>query len=179
MDKELKNSIEYISKKVGTKTGFTTPSNYLNNLEDAILVKLSEEKLSKVAGFETPKNYFNNLEDTILAKVSSPKKETKIVTLKSRVLKIIPFAAAASVLLFIGLNSFVFNSTDEFTINNLSENDLEYWISSNIINTNDVTEILQDEILDESDFSLITIKDEVIEDYIYTTDDIDLLNEIE
>ena len=79
MSKEIKNSVEYILKKNGKKTGFSVPSDYFNNLEETIAIKLLEKNFSKEHNFEVPATYFNNLEDTILASVSPEKKETKVV----------------------------------------------------------------------------------------------------
>jgi hypothetical protein len=177
MERKIKNSIEYISKKAGKETGFSTPSNYLNNLEDTIAAKLSEENFTKENSFKVPDTYFNNLEDSILAKVTS--KETKVISFKERILKLIPIAAAASVVLFIGLNSFVFNTTDKLTIDSLSDDDIEFWLDSNTLTPHDIVFVLEDDVLEDNDFSFSTIKDETIEDYIYNTiDNTDLLNEI-
>jgi hypothetical protein len=176
MERELKNSIEYISKKTGKNSGFSTPVDYFNNLEDAIHGKLSEDSFAKKAAFNVPDYYFNKLEDNILSKVIE--KKTKVISFKEKVLKMIPYAAAASIILFIGLNSFVFNSSEELTIDSLSDNDVAYWLDANTLNANDVTLLLQEEILEENDFSFATIKDENIEDYINSIDNTDLLNEI-
>jgi hypothetical protein len=177
MKTEIKNSENYISKKTGNKTGFSTPTDYFNNLEDVIATRISEENFTKEIGFEVPDTYFNNLEDIILAKVSS-EKETKIISFKDRVLKLIPYAAAASIVLFIGLNSFVFNTDKELTIDSLTDTEIEYWLDSNTLNTNDISIVLEDDLLDEIDFYFTTIKDETIEDYINSIDNVALLNEI-
>jgi len=177
MNKEIKNSVKYISKKAGNKTGFSTPSNYFNNLEEAITVKLSEEKFTKENSFEVPDTYFNNLEDRILTKVSSAEKETTIISFKDRVLKMIPIAAAASIILFIGLNSFLFNTTEELTLDAVSADDIKLWLDTSALTTNEITLALEDDILDENDFSFSTIENETIEDYINNSIDYtDLLN---
>ena len=177
MNTEIKNSENYISKKTGKDTGFSTPTDYFTTLEDALFTKLAEENLSKENGFKVPENYFNNLENQILEKVTAPIKETKIISFKDKVLKIIPFAAAASLLLFIGLNSFVFNTDEELTIDSLSDADLDYWLDSNTLNTNDIAFVLEDDILEVGDFYFSTIKDETIEDYINSIDNTALINE--
>lgn len=170
MENEIKNSESYIRHKVGTATGFSTPSNYFDGLEEVINAKISEEKFSKETGFKVPENYFDTIEDSILAKVSSTKKKTKVVTFKQRVFKIIPFVAAASIMLFIGLNSFVFSTNDTLTLDTLSNNDLEYWLDSNTLSTHDIASILQDDILDENEFYFTDIKNESLEEYINSLD---------
>jgi len=179
MDKEIKNSVDYISKKAGNKTSFSTPSNYFNNLEETIAARLSEENFTKENSFEVPDTYFNNLEDRILAKVSSAEKETTIISFKYRILKMIPIVAAASIALFIGLNSFLFNTTEELTLDAVSDDDIEFWFDTSTLTTNEITLALEDAILDENDFSFSTIENETIEDYINNSIDYtDLLNEI-
>ncbi|WP_339658794.1 hypothetical protein [uncultured Polaribacter sp.] len=177
MKTEIKNSVNYISKKTGKNTGFSTPTDYFNTLEDVISTKLIEENLSKENSFKVPDNYFSNLENKILENVTPPIKETKIISLKNNILKLIPFAAAASLLLFIGLNSFVFNTDEEITIDSLSDADLDYWLDSNTLNTNDIAFVLEDDILEVGDFYFSTIKDETIEDYINSIDNTALINE--
>ncbi len=177
MGKEIKNSIEDISKK---KTGFSIPPNYLHNLEDTIAAKLLEENFPTETGFEVSDTYFNNLEEIILAKVSSDKNEIKVISFKVKVLKMIPIIAAASIILFIGLNSFVFKTTEAITIDSLSDDDLAIWLDYNTFTTNDIALVLEDDILEENDFYFSTIKDITIEDYINNSSYyIDLLNEID
>lgn len=178
MENEIKNSLDYINKKTGKKTGFSTPSNYFNNLEDVISAKISEESFAKETAFKVPESYFNKLEDSVLAKFSSEEKETKVISFKERILKVIPYVAAASIVLFISLNSFVFNTNEEFTLDNLSDNDIEYWLNDSSLNTNDIALILEDEIINENEFSFADIKDESIEDYINSIDNASLLNEL-
>ncbi|WP_298778067.1 hypothetical protein [uncultured Polaribacter sp.] len=179
MENELKSSIDYINKKTTKETGFSIPSNYLNNLEDTILLKISEENLSNNSGFKTPQNYFDTLEHAILSKVITSKKEPKVISFKERVFKIIPFAAAASIVLFISLNSFIFNTNDKLTFDSLNDTDIEYWLENNNINTMDISEIIAVDILKENDFSMANISDENIEEYINSIDDIIIIDEID
>lgn len=180
MENEIKHSEAFISNKIGKKPGFTTPSNYFNNLEDDISIKISEENFIKKNSFKVPDTYFSTIEDNILAKVSSEaKKETKVISLKNRFLKIIPFAAAASIALFIGLNSYVFKSDN--TNNNLkalTDEDFEQWLDISTIHTDDIVEILPEDILEINEFSFALIEDESIEDYINSIDNTSILNEL-
>ena len=105
MENELKNSVQYINNKVGKKTGFSAPTNYFDNLQDSIQAKIAEESFSKKSAFKVPENYFEDLENNVLGRISSEVKETKVISFKERVFKLIPIAAAASIILFIGLNS--------------------------------------------------------------------------
>jgi len=169
MENKIKNSEEYLHSKIGKKNNFSIPKDYFNTVEDLIDLKRTEENLSKESGFNIPDTYFKGLEDTILNKVTE--KETKVISFKSKIIKIIPFAAAASILLFIGFNSFNFNKTETLTLDSLSDNDIEYWLDNTLLKTNDIELILQEDILLEDDFSLTTLKDETIENYINDNSD--------
>jgi hypothetical protein len=179
MENEIKNSEDYINKKTGKNSGFSVPSNYFDNLEDAISLKIYEENLSINPGFTAPKDYFNTLEDSVLTKIKTPKKERRVVSFKERILKTIPYAAAACIVLFIGLNSFSFNTNEEVTFDSLNDSDYEYWLDSNTLNSSDVSNLLSSDILEENDFSLTNIDDEIIEDYMYNIDNSSLINEID
>ena len=179
MENNIKNSEEYLNSILGKKTGFSIPNNYFSTTEDSINTKLSEEAfITKEPGFTMPDDYFKNLENDILAKVSSPKKETKVISFKEKMIKMLPIAAAASVLLFIGLNSFVFNNEKELSLDSLSDDDIEFWLDTNTLNANDIAIVLEDDILNESDFHFATLNDENIEDYIDSIDDTSFFNEI-
>jgi exosome complex RNA-binding protein Rrp4 len=179
MGNEIKNKIACIRRKAGDKTGFAIPSDYFNNLEDALSAKFSEENFTKENSFKVPDAYFNNLENLILAKVESTKKETNIISFKERVFKMIPLAAAASIILFIGLNSFVFNTSKELNLDTISDEDINLWLDFNTLTSNEITFVLEETILDENEFYFSQIKDKTIEDYLNNSiDHADLLNEI-
>ena len=178
MENEIKHSEQYINNKVGKETGFSVSSNYFDGLEDVISTKISEESFSKKTAFKVPDTYFDSLEDVISAKITSEEKEIKVISFKEHILKFIPLAAAASVILFIGLNSFVFNKNEEFTLDSLSDAEIEYWLDVNTLNNSDIASILEEDVLDENEFYFTDIKDENIEDYMNSIDNISLLNEI-
>ncbi|KGL63993.1 hypothetical protein [Polaribacter sp. Hel1_85] len=179
MENNIKNSEAYLNSVLGKESGFSIPKNYFNTTEDAIEAKIAEENFTKNKGFKVPDSYFKELENDILAKVTTTKKETKVISLKERILKAIPIAAAASVILFIGLNSFIFNKTEELTLDSLSDNEIENWLDTNILNTNDIALILNEDIFDENDFYFATLEDENIEDYINSIDNTSILNELD
>jgi hypothetical protein len=178
MDTKNKYSLEYIKSITHNKSGFSTPENYFDSVEDTVFSKVKEQSFSKGNVFIAPKDYFNNFEDSLFANVNFPKKEVKIISLKSRLLKFIPTAAAASILLFIGLN--IFTTKDPF--NTISSDDLNNWFDENYIDHSTVNAI---EFVD-TDFTESTIledetslDDEDILDYLNTIDSSNLLIEIE
>lgn len=179
MERDLKNSIDYINKKTSKETGFSIPKNYLNNFEDTIAIKLAEVNIPKEHCFETPKNYFNNLEDSILSKISIPKKEIKVISFKDRVLKMVPYAAAASVILFIGLNTSVFNKSEENIFDKLADSEVENWISNNIdlISSSDIALTYNDIEFDDLETIPNSITDDDLEDYLNNKDETSLILE--
>ena len=180
MDDNIKNSEAYLNSFLEKENGFSVSKNYFETFEDAIEVKLLEDNFPKEQAFTPPHSYFKELENNILTKikVSSIKKETKVISFKERVLKIIPVSVAASLILFIGLNSFVFNTDKKLTLDSLSETDIEYWLDDNVLNSNDIAAVLEEDILEENDFSYTVLQDDSIEDYINSIDNSYLLNEL-
>ena len=177
MENDIKNSEYFISTKIGKKTGFKTPSNYFNNLEDAIVAKVTEENFSKKNGFTVSDSYFNNLEENIIKKIT--KKETKIISFKERVLKLIPLATAASIILFIGLNSFIFNKNEENPFDKLADFEVENWISNNIslINDDDLALTYNDVEFDDFETIPNSISNEELENYLNNEENLSLILE--
>ncbi|KOY52942.1 hypothetical protein [Polaribacter dokdonensis] len=178
MENEIRNSENFINSKLRNKKPFSTPDNYFDSLEDRFSAKLAEDKFSKENPFKVSDTYFENLEDDIFAKIVSEKKEVKVISLKDRLFKVIPFAAAASVVLFLGLNTFNFSTENTASLDSLSDDDIEYWLDSNTLHTSDIASVLEEDILDENAFYFADIEDESIEDYINTDDNSYLLNEL-
>ena len=175
----IKNSEEYLNSISGKESGFSTPKNYFSTIEDSFEVKLIEKEFKKEEGFTIPDSYFTELENDILTKVLSTKKETKLISFKERVLKFIPMTAAAVIILFVGLNSFVFNTTEDFTPDSLSEIDIEYWLDSNTLDTYEISITIEDIVLDENDFYLAHLEDKTIEDYINSIDNTSIFEELD
>ena len=73
MENEIKNSIAFINKKTGKKSGFSAPSNYFDNLEDKIAIKINEDNFEKETAFKVPENYFNELPDQIMSQLDFSK----------------------------------------------------------------------------------------------------------
>ena len=180
MDKKKQNSEAYLKSVFNKKTGFSTPNNYFEEVDNSFTTFLSEEKLPKNTAFKAPNNYFEGLEEAILLKVTSTEKEVKVISLKDRLLKIIPIAAAASVVLFLSLNSFLFQKTEEISFDSIAINDVEYWFNdaATTINTEDITTILTDEDLVDDNFSLAVINDDSLEDYFNSIDNSSLLEDL-
>ncbi|CAM1339944.1 hypothetical protein [Tenacibaculum aestuarii] len=159
MNKELKHTIDFLNQKVGKNTGFSTPENYFQEAEEILSSINFVNSLPKEKAFTAPTSYFENVDDSILERLASEKnKEVKIISLKERFLQYIPMAAAASVLLFIGINYF---NTQKTTFDDITITDIESWYENGYgetyteelaaaINTSDIEEDLFASISDES-----------------------------
>lgn len=178
MNKNNKNNEDFLKSVLKQETGFTTPENYFSEIEDRFSTFITEEKLPNNSAFKTPEGYFNNLEDVILSKVITPKKEVKVISLKQRIFKSIPYAAA-SVILFIGLNSYVFNSEKNISFDDLADTEIENWISNNtnLISDTDLTLAYTDINFDEDDLISSSISTDEIENYLSNEDVISLILE--
>ena len=164
MENEIKHSEDFIKKNVGKTSFFDVPSDYFNTVDFEISAKITEEKWNKTTAFKVPDDYFKNLEDKLITNINLNKKATKVISFKERLLKIIPYAAAASIALFISLNTFVFNANKELSFETISDSEIEYWLNENTVSTSEIITILEDEILDETEFYFANINDESIED---------------
>lgn len=153
-------------------SGFGVPSNYFESVEDQFSARLFEEQLPKQSGFTVDKEYFDGLEDQILSKVST-KGKVKKLSFTTRVVKWIPYAAAACVLLFVGFNQF-YNENKS-----LSDVEVETWFEANIdlVSNEDFVTMLDQSDLTDNEFSLATLSDTEILDYLQTTDTSYLINE--
>lgn len=112
---------------IGDKNEFDIPENYFDLVEPSVFEKIKFEDNS------IPKNYFDTVEDRVFEKIS---KETKILSIKKRVLKkVVPIAVAASILLVFTLQYFNNQTYNEFAT--LDDEDIEYWIENGELNFND------------------------------------------
>ncbi|APG64240.1 hypothetical protein LPB136_02150 [Tenacibaculum todarodis] len=177
MNNNLEHSEEFIRSKVGLENGFSTPENYFEGIEDAVFTTLSSEIIPNEHKLEVPSNYFETLEDRILAKVSIEKKETKVISLRERMLQIIPTAAAASVLLFIGLTYF---SNSTVTFDDITITDIDFWYDNNNenISSSDLAMVFEASDFEENILSENSIEEDSLEEYLNAVDPSTLLNEI-
>ncbi|NVK52607.1 MAG: hypothetical protein HWD85_06705 [Flavobacteriaceae bacterium] len=177
MDRKKLHSEDFTKKVTNCTHGFSVPNNYFDLLEDTIMCNLAEKSLPKGNAFDVPKDYFTSVEQEILSKVELPKKEVKVVSLRKRVLQAIPAAAAACILLFIGLN--YFNASENYSFDSITSDELEIWINENY-STSTQIEFID---TDFTDGNLIenetSIQDEDILDYFNTINSSSFINEIE
>jgi hypothetical protein len=115
----MEENLEHSEWMKGIKeTGFTTPSNYFEELNDNIRVKMVTERLRATVpqdGYTVPPDYFEQLQSNILAKTTgkdtASKRQTKIARLwHSNVLK---YASAACFIIIAGMGVYFNNNVQK------------------------------------------------------------------
>lgn len=179
MHKENSHSEQFIEKQVDKKLSFSVPDEYFEHLDKKIQQRVLEDKFPKKTAFKVSDTYFENLEDLIISKIPKRQETTKVVRVKKYLLKTIPFAAAAAILLYIGFSSYNLESSSVIDLDSLTESDFEYWLEANPIYTNDIAIVLEKNILDETPFYFTQIEDESIEEFVNTNSNSYLINELD
>lgn len=172
MNNTEKHNEDFLSKS-SIDTGYSVPKGYFDSVEDTFSSKLFEETLPKESGMEIPSGYFDRLEDRVLSKVEIPKKG-KVISIRKKLIRLIPITAAASVVLFITLNTIF---TDNIDIDPTSE-EIAVWFDENIstIDDDDLTSIFDtDDLIDSSILENIVNSDEI--DTYINEDDTNILIE--
>lgn len=152
-------------------SGYKTPENYFNTLEDKIFSKLkAEDTLSTIdgTGYTMPEGYLDTVETTVYNKL---KGDTKVITLfsKRNILYLSGIAAAVLLMFSIFMNSN--NDLNEELDLDLVEN----YIIEEGIDTYEIAALLLDEDLTEENFMINNFSDETIEDYLLNNSDIEEL----
>jgi len=134
MNRDRKNIEDYLNNIPMGENQFSVPEDYFNSVEDSVLSQIIEEQLPGKLTYNVPDTYFENFEDRLFANSEFSKKETKVIRLKSRIFKIIPTAAAACMLLFIGLN--YFSTNEKISFESISSEELELWFNDSNLQEN-------------------------------------------
>jgi hypothetical protein len=179
MENDRNNNVNFLQSVLKNDTGFRTPKNYFKDVEDNFSVFLAKDTFPKENSFATPKDYFEELEQSIINKITI-KKEVRILSLRMRLLKFIPYATAASVALFLSLNYFISSRTKDTSFDALVRSDIEHWVieNSNELSDQDFATLIYSNLTNENYFALTDIKNDAIEEYIINSEDSSLLNEI-
>lgn len=194
MTEEIKNIAPnlYQIKKLGT--GFSLPKNYFNSVEKNIENKLN---INNSNPFSTPKNYFDTIQNKVLNKIKIEETENKftipqgyfdsieenvfkklnnkpkVITLHSKVLKLlIPVSVAASILLIFSLSFIENNNTKQDLLATIKTTEIENWLDNGYIdiNTFDIASTYSDSDLENIELEN-TLDEENLINYL---DDIDV-----
>jgi len=150
-------------------SGFKTPKDYFEGLEDALLneVKL-KENVSK-PGFTMPKDYLDSFE-VDLPKENSKRKETKVIHLFNRRNLIMVSSIAAAIVLFFSLNI----GKEDYTYDSLDIETVENYLLEESYSS-ELASLLEDEELIETNF--LESETENIEYYLQDIDVEDIYQE--
>ena len=139
-------------------TGFTVPEDYFNSIEAKVLSKVSND---------IPTDYFDSLEDRVFKRIEKEVPKVKIVTLRQRIIRrYVPMLAAASVVLFIGLN--FYNNSNAISFDSLDTTTISSWLEDSDYDTSD--SYVLGELLSADDINSLTVLNES------TLDDAQLLD---
>lgn len=127
------------------KNPFEIPNGYFDSVEDIVLAKLKAEAMNKVNCSSVPDGYFETFEETVISEIKTSK--PKVISLKSRVVKIMaPIAITASLLLV-----FILSSDNQlYTFEDLTSSDIEQWIENEDITFDEIELAL---VIEDSDLS--------------------------
>jgi len=155
-------------------SGFKTPDNYFESIDDQILERLNDKEIisaSETTGFMVPKDYFDSVETTILEKIES-QPETPVIALKSRRTLYYFAGIAAS---FVLLLSLFFNNEDKININAIDTASIENYLFQEDYTNDDLATLFITDNISEADFIDITISDETLNEYLENADTEDFI----
>ena len=177
MSTNKKHNLTNFSLEEIKSNGFKKPEDFFDSFEDSVFAKISEENLPKETGFKIADDYFDTLENKVLDKLPTA---TKVVNLRSYVRKFVPMAAAASIVLFIGLNYFN-NFQKQITFDDLTVADIESWYEDNegSLSESELAEVITFDEAEDVLLSYNDISETDIDAYINTIDTNTLINEID
>lgn len=140
-------------------SGFKTPKNYFDGLEDSIMDQIKLNEKIEDTGFKAPDDYFESLEDKILDKVSHKPKVISLFT--KRNLFYVSSIAAALVLMFN-----IIGNKNEFTFEDLETASIENYLYDQDIDSYEIASLLTDDELTTANFIDTKITDESLENYL-------------
>ncbi|MDP2088090.1 MAG: hypothetical protein Q8J84_01670 [Flavobacteriaceae bacterium] len=125
-----------LKSKSGNKNPFKVNANYFENFEDSIVDSLKNlDNITLKTSLKVPDNYFENFEQKVLAKLQNTtvEKEVKVISLRSRFVKIsATVAVAASLVLFFMLN--LLQQSNDLSFDSLRLSEIEEWINQDNLN---------------------------------------------
>ena len=124
------------------KTGYKTPQDYFNGLEDAVFSRLGTENLQEAIddhGFSAPVDYLDNLESKVLDKLEKDK--VKVVSLFNRRNLLYMSGVAAAVLIMFS----IFLKKDIQSLEELDLNIVENYILDQDFSSYELASLLTEE----------------------------------
>lgn len=156
------------------KSGFKTPQNYFEELDDTIFSKLVESNISENIHrgvFKVPTDYFETVESNILNAVDKSD-STKVVSLFSWKKVAYLSGIAASILLVMNI---FFRDTNPVSFGDLETASIENYLLNEDLNAYDIAPYLGTTDLDSEDFVDTNVNASAIEDYLLQNSDFEHL----
>jgi hypothetical protein len=155
-------------------TGFKTPGNYFDTLEDKILSRINESDVIKEIdspGFSVPKDYFNTIEQEVLVKINNDDKPIVHLFARKSFYYVAGIAASLILLFAVFIN---IEKPDELT-----GEMVEAYFENSGLDTYDLAQLLSDADILEDDFTIIetNYNEDNLEDYLLENADIETILE--
>ena len=140
-------------------SGYKTPKNYFDGLEDSIMNQIKLQGKIESTGFKAPDNYFESLEDKIFGKVAHKPKVISIFNRRN--LLYASSIAAALVLMFS-----IFINKNDLTFDDLEIASIESYLYDEGIDSYEIASLLTEEELITDNFIESELSEDLIEDYL-------------
>lgn len=152
-------------------TGFKTPDNYFDSLEDKLFERISEEKSIdgvKDTGYIVPEDYFDTVEDKVVGQLEAS--ETPVVKLNTRKTFYYIAGIAASFMLLLAIFMNRGDNPEELSIEMV-----ETYFEESDLDSYEIAQLLSDEDLLEDDFTIIKTpyEEDNLESYLLENTDIE------
>ncbi len=155
-------------------SGFKTPDNYFESLDDAIFSRLAEDNLSaKIdsSGFKVPENYFETIDAKIWGTLHK-REDSKVISLFSWKKAAYISGVAASLVVAFNL---LFTNANDFTFDDLETASIENYLLTEDLSAYELVPYLSMTELNSDNFIDSTMHASDIEDYLLQNSDIEQL----
>ena len=153
-------------------TGFKTPEDYFESLEDAVFSKMKEQEIHSnvgFSGFKVPSGYFEDFDSKVISLVAEDK--SKVISLFDWKKIAYISGIAASVILVFNL----FTNSDQLTFDDLETASIENYLINEDLNSYEIAPYLGTADLNSDNFVENTLKASDIEDYLLQNSNVDYL----
>ena len=155
-------------------TGFKTPEDYFDSLEDAVFSKMKEQDIhSKVglSGFKVPSDYFESFDAKVLSSMSDHKEVKVIPLFKWKKIAYISGIAASVILVF----NLFFTNSNQLTFDDLETASIENYLINEDLNSYEIAPYLGTADLNSDNFVENTLNVSDIEDYLLQNSNMEYL----
>jgi hypothetical protein len=149
------------------KTGFKTPANYFDSIEEKLLNQLSiktDVQVENKTGFKVPEGYFDSFEKELMNKIKKP--EPKVISIFNK--KNFYYVASVAAILIFSL--FIINPTysDPITFDDLEYASIEEYINTENLEITaiELADLYGVQTNDLDNISFLNIEDENILEYL-------------